>query len=315
MASNRLARLAAVTALAGCVLTGTLAADASTLTRDTATATGTGTTSGARSAAPTNVTITKIVTFMVENHSLDQMRTSMPYVHQLATTYAYATNYTAIRHPSLPNYIAIASGSTKGITDDSDPSAHRLRGKTVFDQAIALGKTAKIYADAMTSNCQRTSSYPYAVKHNPWPYFVDGRANCRRNDVALSRLESDVDAGTLPNAGMVIPDLIHDAHDSSLETSDAWIKTQIEQIQAGPDWQSGHLAIVITADEDDGTSGNKVLTVVASRYQDRRVVTTPLTHYSLTRLYESVLGARYLGGAANAASMRDAFGIRTISSN
>lgn len=263
------------------------------------------------STEPTSVAITKVLTIVVENHSLTQMRTSMPYLHQLASRYAYATNYTAIRHPSLPNYLAIASGSTHGVTDDADPSRHPLRGETVFDQALAHGKSAAIYADAMASPCQTTSSYPYAVKHNPWAYFVDGRASCRRNDLPLADLESDVADGTLPNAGMIIPDLVHDAHDSDLGTSDAWIRDQIQQIQTGPDWRYGHLAIVVTADEDDRASGNKVLTVVASRYQDPRVVTTALSHYSLTRLYESVLGVPYLGGARNAASMSAAFGIRT----
>lgn len=310
MAHHRIVRFAAVAALGAISLTGSLVAHASTVAGDSVPEV-----SDARvTAAPEEVTITKIMTFVVENHSLEQMRTSMPYVRQLATTYAYATRYSAVSHPSLPNYLAIASGSTRGVIDDSDPSAHRLRGRTVFDQAIAHGKTAKIYADAMASNCQLVPSYPYAVKHNPWAYFVGGRANCRTNDVPLADLSHDVEAGTLPNAGMVIPDLVHDAHDSDLGTSDAWIKTQVERIQAGPDWQSGHLAIVITADEDDRTSGNKVLTVVASRYQDQRVVTTALTHYSLTRLYESVIGARYLAGAATATSMSDAFGIRTISS-
>lgn len=305
----RHARLAAVAALGALSLTGSLAADASTIAGDAVPVA-----SDARgTAAPGDVTITKIMTFVVENHSLEQMRTSMPYVRQLATTYAYATRYSAVSHPSLPNYLAIASGSTQGVIDDSDPSAHRLRGRTVFDQAIAHGKTARIYADAMASNCQLVPSYPYAVKHNPWAYFVGGRASCRTNDVPLAQLGHDVEAGTLPNAGMVIPDLVHDAHDADLGTSDAWIKTQVERIQAGPDWQSGHLAIVITADEDDRSSGNKVLTVVASRDQDHRVVTAPLTHYSLTRLYESVLGVRFLARAASAASMSKAFGIRTTS--
>jgi phosphatidylinositol-3-phosphatase len=309
MVFTRLVRLFAATALTASVLTGTLAADAATPAGDATTRT----TADGRREVLAPVTITKIVTFMVENHSLDEMRTSMPYVHQLATTYAYATNYTAVRHPSLPNYIAIASGTTQGVTDDRDPSAHKLRGTTVFDQAVAHGKTAAIYAEGMTSNCQQTSRYPYAVKHNPWAYFVDGRASCQRNDVPLTRLAHDIDAGTLPNAGMIIPNLIRDAHDATLKTSDAWIKTQVEQIQAGPDWQSGHLVIVITADEDDGASGNKVLTVVASRYQDQRVVTSALSHYSLTQLYESILGVRYLAAATDAASMRSAFGIHTIS--
>ncbi len=310
MTFARLVRLSAVVVLSASVLTGTLAADASTPEGDATIATA----APGRRAEPAQPRITKVVTFMVENHSLDQMRTSMPFVHQLATTYAYATNYIAIRHPSLPNYLAIASGSTQGVTDDADPSAHQLRGSTVFDQALAHGRTATIYVDGMTSNCQLTSSYPYAVKHNPWAYFINGRASCRKHDVPLTRLAHDIDAGTLPNAGMIIPNLIHDAHDADLRTSDAWIKTQVEQIQSGPDWQSGHLAIVITADEDDGASGNQVLTVVASRHQDQRVVTTALSHYSLTRLYESILGVRYLAAAAQAPSMRHAFGIRTISS-
>jgi len=286
------------------------AADARPLTRDL----GVQVTHAATHEEPGGVTITKVVTIVVENHSLEQMRTSMPYLHQLATTYAYAVNYTAVRHPSLPNYLAIASGSTHGVTDDGDPAAHPLRGATVFDQALDRGKTATIYADAMTTNCQMTPAYPYAVKHNPWAYFVAGRASCRKHDVPLARLQPDIEDGTLPNAGMIIPDLVHDAHDADLGTADAWIKSQVQRIQAGPDWESGHLAIVITADEDDRTSGNKVLTVVASRDQDRKVVTTALTHYSLTRLYESVLGVRYLGGAARAPSMSAAFGIRTIAS-
>jgi acid phosphatase len=309
MAHRRLVRIAAAAALVASSVTGSLTADASTVAGDAVPGV-----SPARPAAGADgVPVTKVLTFVVGNHSLAQMRTSMPYVHQLATTYAYATRYTAVSHPSLPNYLAIASGSTKGVTDDGDPSVHRLRGRTVFDQAIAHGATATVYADAMTTRCQLVPSYPYAVKHNPWAYFVKGRASCRANDVPIARLGKDVRAGTLPHAGMVVPDLVHDAHDSDLATADAWIKTQVERIQAGPDWQSGRLAIVITADEDDRSSGNRVLTVVASRYQDQRVVTTPLTHYSLTRLYESVLGVGFLGNAATAPSMADAFGITTVS--
>ena len=123
--------------------------------------------------------------------------------------------------------------------------------------------------------------------------------------------DSTVTAKQMVALGMVVPDLVHDAHDSDLGTSDTWIRTQVEQIQAGPDWQSGHLALVVVADEDDGSSGNKVLAVVASRYQDQRVVTAPLDHNSQTRLYDAVLGAPDLGRAATAASMRDAFGIVT----
>jgi len=254
--------------------------------------------------------ITKVLTFVVENHSLRQMKASMPYVYRLALKHAYADHYRAITHPSLPNYLAIASGATHGVTDDGAPSEHPLDGPTVFDQALAKGRTATIYADAMTSRCQLDSSGRYAVKHNPWAYFVDGRDACRRHDVPVRRLAIDIRKGRLPNAGMVIPDLVHDAHDASLGTADAWLKRQIRAVRKGPDWRSGHLAVVITADEDDSAGDNTVLTVVASRHQPQLVVHTPLTHYSLTGLYDDVLGATPLGEAAGAASMASAFQIR-----
>jgi acid phosphatase len=78
---------------------------------------------------------------------------------------------------------------------------------------------------------------------------------------------------------------------------------------AGPDWLSGHLAIVVTADEDDRTQSNLVLTVVAHPSLHGAVVTTPLTHYSLARLYSEVLAAQPLGEAAAAPSMATAFGL------
>ena len=67
--------------------------------------------------------------------------------------------------------------------------------------------------------------------------------------------------------------------------------------------------MVLTADEDDSSQGNKVLTVVIHPSQSGHVVTTPLTHYSLTRLYEDVAGVPYLNNAATAPSMSDAFGM------
>jgi acid phosphatase len=253
--------------------------------------------------------VTKLLVFVVENHSLDQMRRDMPFTHSLAKHYAYASSYYAIRHPSLPNYLAIAGGSTFGVADDKGPSHHRIKGRSVFGQALRKGRTAKLYADSMPGNCALSNSGNYAVRHNPWTYFVGERRACRRHDVPVSQLSHDAAAGRLPNAGMVIPDLVHDAHNATLGEADTWIEKQVTRIQRGPDWTSGRLAIVITADEDDHSSGNRVLTVVASRSVPHRVVSKRLTHYSLTRLYDDVLGVARLRNAKHAPSMTKAFGI------
>src|SRR3954469_22879393 len=52
--------------------------------------------------------VTKVLAFVEENHSLAQMQAGMPYTFALAKQYGYASNYAAITHPSLPNYLAIA---------------------------------------------------------------------------------------------------------------------------------------------------------------------------------------------------------------
>lgn len=253
--------------------------------------------------------VTKLLVVVEENHSLAQMKKGMPYTFGLAKEYGYADHYSAITHPSLPNYVAITGGRTYGITDDLDPSAHPLQGRSVFGQALAHDRTAALYAQSMPSRCATTNSGAYAVRHNPWAYFAGERSQCRTHEAAMSRFAKDVRAGDLPRVGMVVPDVDHDAHDGTLGTADAWFKSLMTKVLAGKDWKSGHLAVVLTADEDDRSSGNRVLTVVIHPSQQGHVVTEPLTHYSLTRLYDEVAQLPLLHQARTAPSMATAFGL------
>lgn len=254
--------------------------------------------------------VTKVLVFVEENHSLAQMKAGMPYAYGLAKRYGYASNFIATTHPSLPNYIAIASGSTAGITDDKDPASHKLTGQSVFGQAITAGKTAAVYAEGMPSPCAQTKGgFSYVPKHNPWAYFVNERAACNEFDGPSSRMTAAITDGKLPTVGMVVPNLLHDAHDGSLGSADAWFKGWMTKIFAGPDWKSGHLVVILTADEDDRLSGNKVMTVVMSPRLHGKVVTTKLTHYSITRLYEVVAKVPFLGKASTAPSISGAFGL------
>ena len=254
-------------------------------------------------------TVTKLLVFVVENHSLDQMRAAMPFTTELGKQFAVATSYRAVTHPSLPNYLAMTGGSTFGVTDDGPPSRHSTDQPSVFGQALALGKTARLYAEGMPGTCATGNSGRYAVKHNPWAYYLSERSACARYDVPAGALSKDAAAGELPNAGMVVPDLCNDAHDCDLSVADEWLRTEIEAVMSGPDWRAGHLALVVTADEDDRSQDNLVLTAVAHPSLRAAVVTTPLTHYSLARLYSEVLGAQPLGEAAAAPSMAAAFGL------
>lgn len=263
-----------------------------------------------RSPTSAPATVTKLVVLVVENHSLQQMQTEMPFLEGLGRTYGRATDYRAVAHPSLPNYLAMTGGSTYGVTDDDDPSAHPVEAPSVFGQALAAGRTAKVYAEAMTGTCETRSSGRYAVRHNPWTYHVTERTLCSTYDVPLTALRADVTHGRLPDVGMVVPDLCNDAHDCPLSTADEWLRTEVRLLMSGPDWRSGRLAVVVTADEDDYSQDNLVLTVVAHPALHGVTVTQPLDHYSLARAYSEVVGARPLAESGTATSLLSAFGLR-----
>jgi acid phosphatase len=260
--------------------------------------------------------VDKVLVFVEENHSLDQMRAGMPYLYSQAQQYGYATSYTALSHPSLPNYLALAFGSTLGVSDDAPPSSHPQPGPDVFTAALQAGRTARSYQESMTTNCALTSQGSYAVKHNPWAYNASpaGRAACTTGDVpagttTAGALHDDIVNGALPNVGEVTPNLANDAHDGSLATADAWLKNWLTLIYTSPDWKSGHLAVIVTADEDANNQANTVLTTVIHPSQTAHVVTTPLTHYSLTTLLTTVGHTTCIANACNAPSLATAFAL------
>jgi phosphatidylinositol-3-phosphatase len=262
----------------------------------------------------TTVAPTKVLTVIEENHSLSQMQAGMPYLNSLAAKYSYAAYWTAVQHPSLPNYLALTGGSTFGVSNDGAPSVNAVKvgsAKSVFDTAIAAGKTAKTYAESMPKNCNLVTVSPYAVKHNPWAYFGSTvpRANCNKYDASTATLQSNEGANALPNVGLVVPNLANDAHDGSLAKADGWLKTNLAKAFASTDFTSGKLVIIVTADEDNGTSANKVLTVVCHAGTAHRVVTTHLTHYSWTKYMAQVTGTTPLLAGASAPDMKAAFGL------
>ena len=266
-------------------------------------------------AAPSAGPVTKVLVFIEENHSLAQMKTGMPYLYSQAVKYGYANDYLAVSHPSLPNYLAIATGDTHGIADDRDPSAHPIAPPDIFGATLAAGHTAKSYQESMTSNCQVASRGTYAVRHNPWAYVPAERSQCLADDVpsgtvTAGRLRTDIQRGTLPSVGQVTPNLCNDAHNCSLATADRWLKGWLSYLYKSPDWLSGHLAIIVTADEAGrGDPVNSVLTTVINPSQCRKVVSTPLDHYSLNGFLAQVGHAPCMRRGCSAAAFAAAFGL------
>jgi hypothetical protein len=260
-------------------------------------------------------TVTKVLTIVLENHGTTSASAGMPYLVSLGQRYGRTTGYRSLTHPSLPNYLVMAGGSTFGVRDDGSPSQHRLPGRSVFDVALSRGRTAKTYAESMGStHCRQSSGGSYAARHNPWVYFAQGRTACSRYDVDLGTpkagaLRNDVVYGRLPSVGLVVPNLCHDAHDCSLRTADTWLRQWVPLLQSGPDWRTGRLAVVITFDEVEGSGTGTLLTVVLAPQLSHKVVATRLDHYSWCRWMTDAVGAAPLRSAAGATSLGRAFGL------
>ncbi len=263
---------------------------------------------------PPDGDVTKLMVIVEENKTIDVVD-NMPFLKGLSDTYGHATNFHGLVHPSEGNYIAMVSGqgaNTCGLNNPL-PAACPQPGPTVFGQAIAAGKTAKTYAESMVGNCRKTNNTLYAVRHNPWPYFSAEAANCATFDVPLGTTSSgafisDINAGALPNASMVVPNLINDAHDGTVEQADDWLADWVPRIMAGPDYQAGNLAIVVTFDEGIGANQN-IPFIVVSPGATGIVATGNYDHYHLARLYADILGVPPLNLANGAPGLRAAFGL------
>ena len=124
---------------------------------------------------------------MLENHSYSQIAGSSPYLNRLAHGCALALNYSAVSHPSLPNYLALTSGSTNGIT--SDCTDCRVSARSIFEQ---LGAGWRSYLESMpTRGYTGAFSGLYAKKHNPAAYYPRlAREYARSGAARLTRKRS-----------------------------------------------------------------------------------------------------------------------------
>ena len=252
-----------------------------------------------------------VVWIVMENKGYSQIIDSAnaPYINALAQQCGVATRFAAESHPSLPNYIAMTTGSLQGISDDSDPSAHRLFVPSIFSQ---LGTTWRALAESMPSNCYRTNAGLYAVRHNPAVYFTNIRTReCMLQDVPLGRRPNLTGRFTF-----VTPNICHDMHscpttgdDEAAQTraGDDWLATFVPKVLSSPQYRSGAMAVFVTWDE--GSLDNHIATLVLSPYTHPGTTSPALfNHYSLLRTTEDMLGLHaHIANAAGAPSMRAAF--------
>jgi len=253
-----------------------------------------------------------IVLILFENKKYESVigNSSMPVYNHLAQENTVLTQYYAVGHPSLPNYLALIGGDTFKIKNDCIDCF--INAPSLPDLIETSGRTWKTYQENMPQPCYLGNKDDYAQKHNPFVYFDPIRMDqerCERSVVPLTDLSADILAGALPNFIFISPNLCNDAHDCSLDVADAWLGNLLDTLIPALEASTQPYLIVPLFDEGHGDgsccglpedAGGRIPIVlvspsVKSGFQDD----TPYTHYSLLKTIAEAWGLNFLGHAAD----------------
>jgi phospholipase C len=235
----------------------------------------------------------------------------------LARRFASATSWYAAAHPSLPNYLALTSGGTWGVTSDCVECFVDV--PDVGAQLSAAGVSWGAYMEGIPDRCFLADygGNDYAAKHDPFRYYVAVRRSAALcgHIRPLGELAPLLGGRTasLPRFVWVTPDLCHDGHDCAPSEAAAWLTGFVDEVTASTAWRHGG-ALVVTWDEGDDDStltpaggvasccgGGHVLTIVAAPgVPSGRQVAVPYDHYSLLATIEDAFDLPLLGSARSA---------------
>jgi hypothetical protein len=189
-----------------------------------------------------------IVVLNLENKGFDEVigNPQAPNLNLLASMGMLFTNFNAVAHPSQPNYIALFSGSTQGVTDDTVPSTYPSYIPTLASSLANAGLTFAGYAES--------GAAPW---HMPWQEF-DSSAGVALPFSAFPTTAAGFDA--LSTVSFVTPSDLNNMT-NTVASGDAWLGANIMAYAA---WaQANNSLLVVTFDEgSDGSYPNQIATIV-----------------------------------------------------
>jgi phosphatidylinositol-3-phosphatase len=247
----------------------------------------------------------KVAVLFLENHGYGQIIGSRqaPFLNRLARSGALATRYYGVAHPSLPDYLALTTGSTAGLT--SDCNSCETSAPTLAGQLQAAHIPWRAYFEGIPAAGYQGRGFGDYTKHyNPFAYSDQvGGAAARSHVVGFGALRSDLHRGALPRFSWIAPDLLHDGHNASVRASDRFVSRLVPRIvrALGPDG-----VLFVGWDEAQGTVGPRgghvalIATGPGARRHAR--VGTLADHYSLLATLEAGLRLPALGRAASPAT-------------
>jgi acid phosphatase len=240
-----------------------------------------------------------VVVVMMENHSYDDILGATgraPYLQSLAANGASFTNSFAITHPSQPNYLAIYSGSTQGVTNDHCPQSFSTTNLYKVLHKVGAG-FAGYSEDLPEQGSMVCTAGAYARKHVPWTDFANNPGSINEPLTAMP-----ADYSSLPSVSFVIPNLNDDMHDGSVAQGDAWVQAHLSDYAT---WAGSHNSmLIVTFDEDDHSENNQIPTIFYGAHVKTGAYGTQINHYSVLRTITQMFRAGHPGESAAAAPIK-----------
>jgi hypothetical protein len=240
-----------------------------------------------------------VVIVIEENHNFAEIigSSAAPYINSLASTGALMTQAFAVAHPSEPNYLALFSGSTQGITDDSCPN--NFSGPNLGEALLAAGKTFTGYSESMPSaGYTGCDTGTYARKHNPWVMFSNVPAASNQTFAAFP----SGNFANLPLVSIVVPNLDDDMHDGTIQEGDAWLQAHLTSYLQ---WASANNSLLIVTFDEDDSGDNQIPTFFCGPMVQPGSYPDVINHYNVLRTVEDFYGLPPSGAAAQAVPITD----------
>jgi len=244
-----------------------------------------------------------VVVVMEENHSYSDVignTADAPYINTLAGQGALMTSSYGVTHPSEPNYMALFSGSTDGLTADTCPVSAGTTAN-LGSELLAAGDTFKGYSEGLPATGSTTcTSGEYARKHSPWINFSNVPA---ADSLPFSSFPTSSNYASLPTLSFVIPNLDDDMHDGTIQQADTWLNSNMS---AYATWAQTHNSLlVVTWDEDDYTENNQIPTIVVGQPVKPGSYDETVNHYNLLATLEAMYGLGQVGSSSGLSPITD----------
>ncbi|HUZ61678.1 MAG TPA: alkaline phosphatase family protein [Hanamia sp.] len=248
-----------------------------------------------------------VIVVIEENHGYDQIvgSDSAAYINKLVGEGAVFTDSHAVTHPSQPNYLAIFSGRTQGITgdqclQDSTPFTTPNLGAALIKNGYSFKGFAQTIPSSDFLKCYYqksdiTGQMLYGRKHCPWVNWLGDKKNNFPDSLSQPMTAFPKDFNQLPTVAFVIPDMDHDMHNlggpgdsAAIVRGDNWLK---ENLSDYIEWTKTHNSLfILTYDEDQATAQNHIPTIFVGANIKPGKYAEKINHYSVLKTLETLYG-------------------------